>query len=92
MCALKRSGKITPADIPMQLRTVRTKPVDGNEYSFQTLFERTKTHGLRAVLEDIEKAVISEAFQKCKNQIECAQTLKLSTPSITRKLKLFGLK
>ncbi len=92
MIALKRSGKITCADIPPQLLTREVRKPLSNEDFIATLCEQATIHGINSVAENVERSVLREALQKCTNQAECAKLLKTSPATLSRKLKEFGLK
>ena len=89
--AMKRDGLITPRDIPSQLYT-ETFPHSKTGNLAQELLTKAKTMGLKSVLENIEKEIIECALHETKTQSSCAELLKTSAPTLTRKIKDYGLK
>jgi TyrR family helix-turn-helix protein len=67
-----------------QLQQVRSDSVDGVSWNLES-------QGLVAILEDVEKRVLEKAAANCHSTREMAANLKISQPSIVRRLKKYGI-
>jgi TyrR family helix-turn-helix protein/PAS domain S-box-containing protein len=67
-----------------QLQQVRSDSVDGVSWNLES-------QGLVAILEDVEKRVLEKAATHCHSTREMAANLKISQPSIVRRLKKYGI-
>ncbi len=89
--ALKKKGKVLLSDLPVQFTSHKEAALSFEKF-YDELFEKAKEQGLKVVLDDIEKAILEQALRTTKNQLDCAQLIKTSPPTVSRRIKEFGLR
>jgi transcriptional regulator with PAS, ATPase and Fis domain len=92
MVAMKKEGFLSLRDIPHEFYEDTLSDNFTNASDERNLLEKAKACGLKSVLEEVEKTIITEALQQSKDQASCAELLQTSAATITRKIKDYGLK
>jgi len=91
LCALKPKGKIMLSDIPFSFIKKKEDVPFSREQFYDELLEEVKTKGIKTVLEEVEKALLTKALKQSKDKLECADAIHLTPPTLSRRIKEFGL-